>query len=191
MINIIWGILIVVGIVFGIISGKADIINTEVLTSVKTALDLVLQILPILTLWMGLMKIAEDSGLLQGIANFFTPFLHKILPSVPKGNKALGYIASNIAVNMAGLGSAATPFGLKAMSELQKLNTRKDTASDAMITFIVLNTAGVTIVPTTIISLRLFYNSANPTEILIPCLIATMSSSLAALVLDYFFRRNR
>ena len=191
MINIIWSVLIIIGIGFSVLSGRIDIINAEVLTSSKKSLDLILEILPILVLWMGLMKIAENSGLLQKIANFFTPFLRKILPSIPEGNKALGYIASNIAVNMAGLGSAATPFGLKAMDELQKINDKKDTASNAMITFIVLNTAGVTIIPTTIISLRLLYGSINPTEIIFPCLIATTCSTIAALTMDYFLRRRR
>ena len=190
MINIIWGVLIIIGIVFGVVSGNTDNINNEIIVSAKGAMDLVLGILPVLVLWMGLMKIAENSGLLQKIANFFTPILKHILPSVKKGDKAIGYIASNIAVNMAGLGNAATPLGLKAMSELQKSNEKKDTASEAMITFIILNTAGVTIVPTTIISLRVFYGSIAPTEILIPCLIATFSSLTSALLLDYIIRKR-
>ena len=190
MINIIWAGLLIIGIVYGFISGNIDVINSEILSSGKKALDLILDIMPILVLWMGLMAIAEKSGLLQKIADFFTPFLRKLFPSVPEGNKALGYIASNIAVNMAGLGSAATPFGLKAMDELQKINDKKDTASDAMITFLVVNTSGVTIIPTTVIALRMMHNSANPTEIVITSLIATTCATIGGLLLDYFIRRR-
>ena len=103
---------------------------------------------------------------------------------------ALGFIASNIAANMMGLGSAATPFGLKAMSELQKINDKKDTASVAMITFLVLNTAGVTIVPTTVLALRIAHGSANPSEIILPGVIATFCSSIGGLLLDYYIRKR-
>jgi Uncharacterized membrane protein, required for spore maturation in B.subtilis. len=119
------------------------------------------------------------------------PLLSKLFPSIPKDNKAIGYIASNIAANMMGLGSAATPFGLKAMKELQKINDKKDTASTSMITFLVLNTAGVTIVPTTVLALRIANNSSNPSEIIIPGVIATLCSSIAGLTLDYIIRRRQ
>ncbi len=136
------------------------------------------------------MKIAEDSGLLSKFASMLRPFLNKLFPSVPKDNKALGYISSNIAANMLGLGSAATPFGLKAMEELQKINDKKDTASTPMITFLVLNTAGVTIIPTTIIAIRMAYNSASPTQIIVPAIIATGTSFIFAIFIDYLIRRK-
>ena len=138
MVNIIWGVLILAGIIYGFFSGNMNAINNEIISSGKKALDMILEMLPILVIWMGLMKIAEDSGLLKKISNFFYPILSKLFPSLPKENKALGYIASNIAVNMMGLGSAATPFGLKAMKEMQDINPDKSRASDAMITFLVL-----------------------------------------------------
>ena len=125
MVNIVWGVLILIGIIYGLLSGNINEINNEIIVSGKKGLDMILEMLPILVIWMGLMKIAEDSGLLKKIANFFYPVLKKLFPSIPKGNKSLGYIASNIAVNMMGLGSAATPFGLKAMDELQKINKDK------------------------------------------------------------------
>ncbi len=134
--------------------------------------------------------IDEDSGLLKKISNFFYPILSKLFPSLPKENKALGYIASNIAVNMMGLGSAATPFGLKAMKEMQDINPDKSRASDAMITFLVLNTSGVTIIPTTVISLRMLNHSANPTEIILPAILATLCASIGGLTLDYLIRRK-
>ncbi len=136
------------------------------------------------------MKIAEDAGILRGFAHLLEPILSKLFPSVPKDNPALGYIASNIAANMMGLGSAATPFGLKAMTELQKINNEKDTASTPMITFLVLNTAGVTIVPTTVLALRIAHGSLNPSEIIMPGVIATFSSCVGAVLIDYFIRKR-
>lgn len=190
MVNIVWGVLIIIGVVYGLVSGNINAINNEIISSGKKGLDMILEMLPILVIWMGLMKIAEDSGLLKRIANFFYPVLKKLFPSIPKNNKALGYIASNIAVNMMGLGSAATPFGLKAMDEMQKINPDKSKASDAMITFLVLNTSGVTLIPTTVISLRMLNHSANPTEIILPAILATLCASIGGLTLDYLIRRR-
>lgn len=190
MVNYIWIFLILIGIIFSFISGNFEVINNSILTNGNEALELILSILPIIVLWTGIMKIAEDSGLLKRFANLVQPLLSKLFPTVPKNNPALGYIASNIAANMMGLGSAATPFGLKAMQELQKINDKKDTASVPMITFLVLNTAGVTIVPTTVLALRIASGSSNPSEIIIPGVIATACSSIAGLTLDYFIRRR-
>ena len=136
------------------------------------------------------MQIAEKSGLINKIALLLSPILSKLFPKIPKNHPALGYIASNVAVNMAGLGSAATPFGLKAMEKLQELNDNKKRASTSMITFLVLNTSGVTIVPTTIIALRKAAGSTNPTLVLPFCIIATMASTIGGLTLDYIIRRK-
>ncbi len=190
MINLIWGIFIVIGIVFGLISGNIESVNNEIIMSAKTALKVILEIMPVLIVWMGLMQIASESGLLNKIANALSKPLRLLFPSIPKGNKALGYIASNVAINMMGLGSAATPVGLKAMEELQKINPKKDTASEAMITFLVLNTSGVTIIPTTVIALRMLYGSTNPTEIIITSVLATATASCLGLTLDYLIRRK-
>jgi len=190
MVNIIWGVFIILGIVYSFISGRIDLINNEIITSSKNALNLMLEMLPLLALWMGLMGIAEDSGLLKLIAKKLSFILKKLFPTIPEDNPALGLIATNVAINMAGLGSAATPAGLKAMKELQKINPKKDTATTAMITFLVLNTGGVTIIPTTIISLRTLHGSVNPTEVIPFCILATMCSSISGLLLDYFIRRK-
>ena len=190
MVNVLWGSFIIIGIVFGYINGKIDLINTEIINSGKSALELMLEMLPMLALWMGLMRIAEDSGLLKKIAHKLSFILKRLFPTIPKDNEALGLIASNVAINMAGLGSAATPCGLKAMKELQKLNDKKDRATTAMITFLVLNTGGVTIIPTTIISLRVMHGSATPTEVIPTCIIATFSSCISGLILDYFISRK-
>ena len=190
MVSYIWAILILLGVVYSFFSGRLDVFNDSILTNANDALDLILNLLPIIVLWTGILKIAEESGLLQKFAKFLNPILSKLFPDVPKDNKALGYISSNIAANMLGLGSAATPAGLKAMNELQKINEKKDTASTAMITFLILNTAGVTIIPTTILALRAAYKSASPGEIILPAIIATTCSSIAGLTLDYIIRRK-
>lgn len=190
MINLIWGLFIIIGVIYGLISGNINIINEEIISSGQTSLDLILNIMPLLVIWMGLMAIAEKSGLISKIAKLLSPILSKIFPKIPASHPALGYIASNIAINMAGLGSAATPFGLKAMEELQKLNEDKKTASTSMITFLVLNTSGVTIIPTTIISLRASTGSSDPTKVLPLCILATTASTIGGLTLDYFIRRK-
>lgn len=190
MVGYIWAFLIIIGIIYSFITGNINVINDSILTNANKALELILNLMPIIVLWTGILKIAEVSGLLDKFASLLRPLLCKLFPSIPKDNKALGYISSNIAANMLGLGSAATPAGLKAMKELQEINPRKDTASISMITFLVLNTAGVTIIPTTILALRSAYNSFNSGEIILPAIIATTLSSIAGLSLDYLIRRN-
>ncbi len=190
MVGYIWAFLIGSGIIYSLLSGNINVINNSILTNANEALDLILDLLPVIVLWTGILKIAEDSGLLNKFAHLLSPILHKLFPSIPKDNKALGYISSNIAANMLGLGSAATPAGLKAMNELQKINPKKDTASSSMITFLILNTAGVTLIPTTILALRVAYNSNSPGEIILPAIIATLCSSIAGITLDYFIRKR-
>lgn len=184
MINKIWAFFIIVGILFSVITNNLSTLNAEILNSAKVTLNMLLEIFPIMALWLGLMNIAKESGLLFKISKAISPLLSKLFPDIPKGHESIGYIASNIIINVFGLGSAATPFGLKAMKSLQELNPKKDTASKSMITFLVINTGGVTLVPTTIIALRMLYNSTNPTEIVWPCIIATVISSICAVILD-------
>ena len=190
MINIIWGIFVVSGILYYLISGDISSINSEILNSGKVSLDMVIEMFPVMAVWLGLMNIAKESGLLQRISSKVSIVLKYLFPDIPKGHESISYIASNIVINMFGLGSAATPFGLKAMKSLQKLNTKKDTASRSMITFLVLNTSGVTIVPTMIISIRMMHGSINPTEIVITCLIASICSTIAGLLMDRFLARR-
>ena len=184
MVNKIWGFFIVVGIVFAFFTGKIDIINEEILNSCKNTLELIFQLFPVVALWLGIMKIATASGLLQIVSNKLSPFLRIIFPEIPKDHPALGYISSNIMANVFGLGNAATPFGLKAMESLQELNPNKKEASRSMITFLVLNTSGLTLIPTTIISMRMLYGSTNPTEVILPCILATLISTTVGLTLD-------
>lgn len=184
MINKIWAFFIILGTLFALITGNIDVINKEILSSSKTALDMVIQIFPVMALWLGIMNIAKSSGLLGKFSKFISPFLSKLFPDIPKNHESLSFMSSNIIANMFGLGNAATPFGLKAMKSLQELNKQKDTASRSMITFLVINTSGLTLVPTTIISLRMLYGSTNPTEIVFACILATICSTIAGLVMD-------
>ena len=189
MVNKIWGFFIIIVIIFCLFTDNVDVINNEILNSCKTALDMTFKIFPVMALWLGIAKIAEVSGLLKKLSLKLSGILKFIFPEIPKGHQSLSYISSNIIANMFGLGNAATPFGLKAMQSLQELNTKKDTASRPMITFLVLNTSGVTIIPTTIISLRMMYGSANPTGIVLPCIIITFLSTLSGLIIDRIFAR--
>lgn len=190
MINIIWGLFIITGIIYSLLTNNIDIINNQILMSGKKTIEMVLEIFPVMAIWLGLMNIALDSGLLFKFSKLISPLLGKIFKDIPKGHESLGFIASNIVINMFGLGSAATPFGLKAMNSLQSINGKKDTASKSMITFLVLNTSGVTIVPTMIISMRMMYKSNNPTEIVFACIIATICSTIAGLLMDKLLQRR-
>lgn len=186
MINYLWGIFIILGIIFSIINGNNSITNS-MLSSGSRGIDMILSIVPLMCLWLGTMKIAESSGLLDIISKKLSKIVKVLFPEIPEGDKAIGYISSNIVMNMLGLGNAATPFGLKAMSELKRLNKDSSTASRSMITFLVINTSSVTIVPTTVISLRLSSGSINPTEIIPVTIITTFLSTFLALLLDRLF----
>ena len=190
MINVIWFLLIVIGIVYGLLTNNIEVINKTIIDSTKISLDMLMKIFPVLSLWMGLTKIAEKSGLLNKLSLKLSPLLTKIFPEIPKGHESFSLIASNIVSNIFGLGSAATPFGLKAMNSLQKLNKNKDTASRSMITFLVINTSGLTLIPTTIISLRMMYKSTNPTAIVFACIISTLCATIGGLIIDKILARR-
>lgn len=190
MVNGIWFTLIIIGIGYSFFTNNLELANTTIMESANISLDMLFKIFPAVALWMGLTKIAEESGLLKKMSKKLTPVLSKLFPEIPKGHESLGLIASNMVANIFGLGSAATPFGLKAMSSLQKLNKKKDTASRSMITFLVINTSGLTIIPTTIISLRMMYGSVNPTKIVLACIISTFFSTLAGIIIDRILARR-
>lgn len=185
MINKIWAFFIMIGILYSVLTGNLSLINEEVIKSAKAALDMFLVILPLISLWVGIMAIAKESGLLDKLVNLLTPLLSFLFPEVPKKHESLSYIASNLIATLFGLGNAATPFGLKAMESLQTLNKKKDTASRSMITFLVLNTSSITIIPTTLISLRVMHKSYNPTDIIPAIIIATFISAIIALLIDH------
>ncbi|KEO84366.1 nucleoside recognition domain-containing protein [Tumebacillus flagellatus] len=188
MINVIWLILLVTGIVVAAINGRIDVVTEAVLNGAKQGVIVCAGLLSIVVFWMGLMKVAEEAGLVQSLAKLIYPLARFLYPSVPKNHPAMGSIVANMSANMLGLGSAATPLGLKAMQQLQELNPHKDRASDAMCTLLAINTSGLTIIPATVIGLRLQYGSARPTEIVITTLLATFLATTTAVILDRYFR---
>lgn len=190
MINKLWVFFIIIGSLCLILNGKSDVLNEQILSSGKVTLDLVMQILPLISLWLGIMNIAKESGLLKKVSNLIYPFLHRIFPEIPKGHEAFSFISSNIIANMFGLGNAATPFGLKAMESLQSLNKNKNVASRSMITFLIINTCGLCFVPTTIISLRMLHKSSDASSIVIPCILVSFLSLLFGLTIDRIWSKK-
>lgn len=190
MVNIIWVVLIALGILYGLFTNNLEVINVTIVDSTKVSLEMLFKIFPVLALWMGITKIAEVSGLLNKLSNKLSPLLTKLFPDIPKGHESLSLIASNIIANLFGLGSAATPFGLKAMSSMQKLNKDKKVASRSMITFLVINASGLTIIPTTIISLRMMYESIEPTKIVFACIISTLIATIGGIIIDRLLARR-
>ena len=186
MINYLWGIFIILGIIVGIIKGDSNLTN-NLLTSGIKGIEMIISLIPLMCLWLGIMKIADSSGLLNIISNKLSKIIRIIFPEIPKGDPAIAYISSNIVMNMLGLGNAATPFGIKAMTRLKELNNNSDVASRSMITFLVINTSSVTIIPATVISLRIASGSNNPTEIMTACIITTFLSSFIGLLIDRLF----
>lgn len=187
MINFIFTFFLLGGIVYSFFTGNVLSVNESLIQSGEVAISMVLKIIPLLCLWLGVMKIASLSGLLSKLSLLFAKIIGPLFPELEKGDEVLTYIATNIVMNIFGLGNAATPFGLKAFQLLQERNPKKEEASRSMITLLVMNTASVTLIPTTVISFRRLYHSINPTEILIPCMIATILSCLLGLIVDRIF----
>ena len=187
MINYIFGIFIIIGIVYSFFTGNIDVLNNSLISSGEDAISMIFKMIPLLCLWLGVMKIAEASNLIDKISGFLSKVIHPLFPELKKNTPSISYIATNIAMNMLGLGSGATPFGLKAMESMQQENDKKDTASRSMITFLVINTASVTIIPTTVISMRILAGSTSPTIIVPASIITTILSCFLALIFDRIF----
>ncbi|MCB2291256.1 spore maturation protein [Clostridium sp. CS001] len=173
MINIIWFLILSLGIIIGIVTGKGEILSKAVVLSTTSAVELVMGLVGMMCLWCGVMKIAEKSGLTDKLAAVLRPILKVIFKEAGRDKKAMSSITMNLTANMMGLSNAATPFGIKAMEEMQKSNIEKDVASNDMALFLVLNAACIQFLPTTVISIRAAYNSQNPAIIILPAIIAT------------------
>lgn len=158
-------------------------------SSAKTAFEISLGLTGVLSLWLGIMKIGERGGLIGALARWLSPVFTRLFPDIPKNHPVVGNIFMNIAANMLGLDNAATPLGLKAMKELQAINPKKDTASNPMIMFLVLNTSGLTIIPVSILVYRAQLGAAQPTDVFIPILLATFASTLAGIVVTSLYQR--
>ena len=166
MLNYVWSILLFIAVIASVFTGEITTLSDSVIKGAADSVELLLSITGIVAFWSGIMEVAEKSGLMQSLCNLFRPVLSKVFNNASSNKKAMEYICSNITANMLGLGNAATPLGLKAMNELQKMNRSKNTASNDMITFVVLNTASLQILPTTLWAYRSAYGSTKPFEIL-------------------------
>jgi len=174
--------MLVFGIIVGILNGRVDAVTKAVVDSSKSAVELSIGLLGIMCLWTGLMEVAEKSGIIRIISRGVRPILKFLFPGIPKGHPALGAIVMNLVANFLGLGNAATPLGLKAMSEMQKLNRNKETATNEMSMFLVLNTSCIQLVPATVIAVRAAAGSKNPTEIIGTIWFATICASIAGII---------
>ncbi|MYL55086.1 spore maturation protein [Pontibacillus yanchengensis] len=186
MVNIIWVMMAVIGILYAMFNGTMSDVNKALFESADDAVMLSISLISVLVFWIGLMKIAEASGLLEGMAKLFRPIITRLFPDIPPNHPAMGYILSNVSANMFGLGNAATPMGIKAMQEMKELNPSEE-ASRSMITFLAINTSSVTLIPTTVIAIRMKYESIAPTEIVATTIIATLISTFGAVLVDRLF----
>ena len=194
--NYIWIGLFVIGFLVGVIRllvyGDTEALPAMMDSTFEMsnlAFEMTLGLTGTLTLWMGILKIGEDSGLVNKLSRALSPILSKLFPDVPKDHPALGSIFMNISANMLGLDNAATPCGLKAMKELQEINPTKDTASNPMIMFLVLNTSGLTIIPVSIMAYRAKFGAVDPTDVFIPLLLTTLCSTFVGLVIVSLYQR--
>jgi len=188
MLNYIWFGLIFISVVVGTITGRIDEVTEAAIAMSKTSVEIAIGLVGIMALWLGTMRIAEESGLIQIIARALRPITIRLFPDVPGDHPAIGSIVLNMAANMLGLGNAATPMGLKAMKELQELNQQKDTATDAMCTFLAINTSSVQIIlPATVVGLM----GAASNQIFITTIIATGLSTVAAIVSVKFLSKMK
>lgn len=176
------------------INGEPQVVTDSALRAANLGVKYSLDLIGLMTFWLGIMKLGEKSGLVDYLAILIRPITKILFPKIPKNHPAIGAILLNMSANILGLGNAATPFGLKAMQELQKLNNNSDEASDEMITFLAINTSCITIVPATIIGVRVAAGSTNPTEIVGTTLCATFVGMTVALTIDkvlkYFSRKG-
>lgn len=178
MMNYVWLGLVAIAFIVGALKGNIDAVTKGALDSASTAVNIALGLIGIMTMWLGIMKIAQDAGLVRVLARAIKPISKRLFPDIPPEHPAIGAILLNVSANWLGLSNAATPMGLKAMEELQSLNDKKDTASDAMITFLALNTGSITLIPMTVIAVRASMGSANPTEIIGTTIFASTMATI-------------
>ncbi|WAH39072.1 nucleoside recognition domain-containing protein [Alicyclobacillus dauci] len=188
MIDFIWLVLFIVGIITAMFTGHMNNVADAILKGSEKGVTLSIGLIAVIALWLGLMNIAEKAGAIAWLSRVLRPVARMLFPSVPADHPAMGAILANMSANLLGIGNAATPLGLKAMHELQTLNPDKDRASDAMCTLLAINTASITLIPTTVIAIRMQYHSAHPTAVVGTTLVATAIGTVAAIILDRLFR---
>lgn len=184
MLNKIWGLMICAGLLVGAINGQLEEVSTALLKSSLLAVEISIQLLGPIVLWLGFMEILKEGGAMEGLQRLLRPLMGLLFPNVPPHHPAASAILLNLSASMLGMGNAATPLGIKAMEELKNLSLNKEVASNAMCTLLALNTSSITLFPALVISLRVAAGSKNPMEILVCSLLATTCSTFAALLLS-------
>ncbi|MCL6612894.1 MAG: spore maturation protein [Peptococcaceae bacterium] len=189
MVNVLWLGMIVFGVLVAAADGKVEVVTRAALEGANNAVKTSLGLIAVITFWLGIMKLAEEAGLITSLSRIIFPAMRFLFPSIPKDHPAMGAIIMNISANILGLGNAATPMGLIAMQEMQKLNRGdKKTATAPMCTFLALNTSCITLIPTTIIGIRVMHGSADPTGVVGTTIFATACGMTVAVVVDRLFR---
>lgn len=183
MLNIIWPVFIIISVVFALITGNIDEVNSAIFNSGSDAVSVTITFLGTMCLWSGLMRIVQETTMINKINELLKPLMKILFPKMKKDDKAYNEITMNISANILGLGNAATPLGLKAMETLQEENTNKDTLSNDMAMFIIVNTASIQLIPTTIIAIRASMGSQNPAEIIISVWIATIIADIVGIII--------
>lgn len=187
--NLLWLIMICVSIVFAIVTGNLEAFTKSIFDGAKSAVEISLFLLGIVSVWLGITRILEDSGLIHRIAHLFRPLICRLFKSIPGDHPSITAITLNVLANLFGLGNAATPLGIKAMKELDGLNEDKGTITPEMMTFIVINTASLQLIPFSVIGILAGYGHRNPAAVVLPVLIATAMSTMTALLVLAAFRR--
>ncbi len=188
MINLIWLLFIAGGIIYAGLHGRIDLVGRSAVSAAEAAVTLSFRLTGVMCLWLGIMKIAEQAGLVEAVSRLLGPVIRIVFPSVPRRHPAMGAIIMTVSANMLGLGNAVTPLGIKAMTELQKLNRDKESASPAMCTLLALCTTGFTLVPATIIAIRAAAGSINPAEIIGATIVVSLLATIVVLFVDRILR---
>lgn len=189
MLNFIWISLMVTAVICGSLTGRLDAVVKSITDSANLAFTVALSLAGMMTLWLGLMKIAEESGIIRGIARLLKPIMTWLFPEIPPEHPAIGAMVMHMSANMLGLGNAATPLGLKAMQYLETLNERPGIATDSMCTFLAITTSSIQLIPATCIAYLAANGATHPTEIIASTIIATMCSTIAAIIAVKLFSR--
>lgn len=188
MINIIWASFLLTGIIYAALNGNIDMITNSVITAAESSVTLSFKLVGVMCFWLGLMKIADKAGIVKIITKILQPVMKHIFRNIPEDHPAMGAIIMTVSANMLGLGNAVTPLGIKAMQEMQSLNSDKSVATPAMCTFLAICTTGFTIVPATVIALRAAVGSVNPAEIVGVTIIVSLFTTVMVLIFDFFCR---
>jgi spore maturation protein A len=185
----IWLVVICISVLFSVVNGRIDEFTKAMFEAGKASVEVCLYLLGIVSLWLGITKILEDSGLMYKLSNFFTPMISALFKNIPKGHASITSITLNLLANFFGIGNAATPLGIRAMEDLQTLNPEKETITFEMMLFIVINTSSIQLIPFTVIGLLANYGSQNPNWVFLPTFLATLISSVIAVTILYLFKK--